>query len=175
MAGVLEQNFLKLLEEFKAGDPMREGVLWTNLSRREICRKLGEMGTPTSKRQVRRLLKKHKLGQRKSRKKKSMGAHPDRDIQFQNIARIKTEYLANNDPVLSVDTKKKELVGNFAREGHTLTQETVETWEHDYPSFAEGKAIPHGLYDLARNEGYVHLNMSHDTSEFCCDSTSVID
>lgn len=149
---------------------MREGVLWTNLSLREICRKLKEIGTSTSKHQVRKLLKKHNLGQRKTRKKNSMGAHPDREAQFLNIAKIKTEYQAAGDPVLSIDTKKKELLGNFSREGCVFSQAAINTWDHDFPSAAEGKVIPHGLYDLARNEGYVHLNESHDTSEFCCDS-----
>ncbi len=72
--------------------------------------------------------------------------------------------------MISIDTKKKELIGNFAREGQTFTQAGVETLDHDFPSAGEGKLIPHGIYDLARNEGYIHLNTSHDTSEFCCDS-----
>jgi len=168
----LEENFFTLLAEFTAGDPMREGVLWTNLSRREISRRLAEMGTSASRHTVRKLLKKHHLGQRRARKKKSMGAHPDRNVQFQNIANIKAAYLAAGDPVLSIDTKKKELIGNFAREGHTYTQAQVETLDHDFPSAADGKLIPHGLYDLARNEGYLHLNITHDTSEFCCDSVA---
>lgn len=166
----LEVNFLRILAEFTAGDPMREGVLWTNLSRREISRRLGELGTPASRHTVRKLMKKHGLGQRKVRKKKTMGAHPDRDAQFQNIAQIKAGYLAEGDPVISIDTKKKELIGNFAREGHTHTQAPVDVLDHDFPSAGEGKLIPHGIYDLARNEGYIHLNTSHDTSEFCCDS-----
>ena len=151
---------------------MREGVLWTNLSRREISRRLAEMGTPTSRHTVRKLLKKHGLGQRKARKKKSLANHPDRDAQFQNIAKIKAEYQNAGDPVISMDTKKKELIGNFAREGHTYTQTPVDTFDHDFPSAGEGKVIPHGLYDLARNEGYVHLNTTHDTSDFCCDSVA---
>lgn len=166
----LEDNFLKILAEFTAGDPMREGVLWTNLSRREISRRLRAMGTPASRHTVRRLMKKHGLGQRQVRKKKSMGAHPDRDAQFQNIAKLKAAYLAAGDPVLSIDTKKKELIGNFAREGHTHTQAPVDVLDHDFPSAGEGKLIPHGIYDVARNEGHIHLNTSHDTSEFCCDS-----
>lgn len=149
---------------------MREGVLWTNLSRREISRRLKEMGTPASRSTVRQLLKKNGLGQRKVRKKKALGAHPDRDAQFQNIAKLQAEYQAAGDPVMSIDTKKKELIGNFARDGHTLTQAPVEVLDHDFPSAGEGKLIPHGLYDVARNEGYIHLNTSHDTSEFCCDS-----
>lgn len=149
---------------------MREGVLWTNLSRREISRRLCEMGTPASRYVVRKLLKKCGLGQRKACKKKSMGAHPDRNAQFENIAQLKAQYLTKGEPVISIDTKKKELIGNFARDGHTLTQAQVQTLDHDFPSAGDGKLIPHGLYDLARNEGYMHLNTSSDTSEFCCDS-----
>lgn len=171
-AATLEENFCALLAEFTAGDPMREGVLWTNLSRREISRRLGVMGTPASRYVVRKLLKKHGLGQRKACKKKSMGAHPDRNAQFENIARLKAGYLAAGEPVISIDTKKKELIGNFAREGHTHTQAQVQTLDHDFPSAGQGKLIPHGLYDLARNEGYLHLNTSVDTSEFCCDSVA---
>ena len=166
----LETNFLELLAQFTAGDPMREGVLWTNLSVREISRRLAGIGTPASRGVVRQLLRKHGLGQRKARKKKSLGMHPDRDAQFQNIARLKTAYLAAGDPVISIDSKKKELIGNFSREGRTHTQTAVETLDHDFPSAGQGKLIPHGIYDLARNEGYVHLNLSHDTSELCCDS-----
>ncbi len=149
---------------------MREGVLWTNLSRREINRRLAAMGTPASRYVVRKLLKKHGLGQRKACKKKSMGAHPDRNAQFERIAKLKAEYLARGEPVLSIDTKKKELIGNFAREGHTHTQAQVQTLDHDFPSAGLGKLIPHGLYDLTRNEGYLHLNTSVETSELCCDS-----
>ena len=166
----LEDNFRKILAEFTAGDPMREGVLWTNLSRREISRRLKEMGTPASRHTVRKLLKKLGLGQRKVRKKKSLGAHPDRDAQFQNIAKLKEEYLAKGDPVISIDSKKKELIGNFAREGHTFTEEGVEALDHDFPNAGEGKVTPHGILDLARNEGHINLTTSHDTSEFCCDS-----
>lgn len=160
------------MAEFTAGDPMREGVLWTNLSRREISRRLREMGTPASRHVVRKLLKRSGMGQRTARKKKSMGAHPDRNAQFEKIAKLKTQYLANSEPVISIDTKKKELIGNFSRDGHTLTQAPVDTLDHDFPSASDGKLIPHGLYDLARNEGYMHLNTSSDTSEFCCDSVA---
>jgi len=168
----VERSFLQVISEFTAGDPMREGVLWTNLSRSAISRRLAELGTAVSRHTVRKLLRKHGLGQRKARKKKSLGCHPDRDAQFQNIAKIKASYLKARDPAISVDTKKKELVGNFSREGHTHTQVGVETLDHDFPSAGEGKVIPHGIYDLARNDGYIHLNMSHDTCDFFCDSVA---
>lgn len=100
---------------------VREGVLWTDLSRCEISPRLREMGTSASRHTVRKLLRKHRLGQRKARKKKSMGAHPDRNAPFEIIARLKANYMAAGDPVISIDTKKKELIGDFAREGHTHT------------------------------------------------------
>lgn len=128
------------------------------------------MGTPASRHTVRKLLKKHGLGQRKARKKKALGSHPDRNAQFENIAKLKERYRAQGQPVISIDSKKKELIGNFARDGKTHTQVSIETLDHDFPSAGEGKMTPHGIYDLTRNEGTLHLTLSHDTSEFCCDS-----
>lgn len=119
---------------------------------------------------MRKLLKKHGLGQRKAQKKKSLGSHCDRNAQFENIAKIKADYLSKGHPVISIDSKKKELIGNFSRDGTTFTQKAIETLDHDFPSAGEGKLIPHGIYDIARNEGHLNLNTSHDTSEFCCDS-----
>lgn len=72
--------------------------------------------------------------------------------------------------MVSVDTKKKELIGNLFREGSVYTTETIEVFDHDFPSLAEGVAIPHAIYDLARNEAYVTIGTSRDTSEFACDS-----
>ena len=163
----------KILGEFTAGDPMREGVLWTNLSLRELSRRLIAMGTPASRRTIRRLLKKLKLGCRTARKKKTMGHHPDRNAQFENIARLRQEYEAAGDPVISIDTKKKEQLGNFHRPGQTYTEQTVETFDHDFPSAGDGKLIPHTVYDTTHNHAAIHLNTSHDTSELCCDSIAL--
>jgi hypothetical protein len=103
---------------------------------------------------VRKLLRKHGLGLRKARKKKTLGAHPDRDAQFQNITKLKVAYMAKGDPVISIDTKKKELLGNFSREGHTHTQAPVETLDHDFP-FGHHHQTFHGesqkLYRLKSN------------------------
>ena len=152
---------------------MRAGVLWTNLSLGELSRRLAESGTPASRRTIRRLLREMKLGRRTARKKKTMGHHPDRDAQFQNIARLRQEYQAAGDPVISVDTKKKELLGNFHRPGQTYTQQTIETFDHDFGSAGQGKLIPHGIYDLTREHAAIHLNTSHDTGELCCDSIAL--
>ena len=160
-----------MLQDHTAGDPMRPGVKWTNLSRRQIAKRLTELGTPASRNIASLLLRKHGYRRRKALKKKTMGRrHPDRDAQFQTIARLKREYLAAGWPVLSMDTKKKELLGDFYREGTIETRATIETSDHDFSSAGEGVVIPHGLYDVGRNRGFIHLNTSHDTSELACDS-----
>jgi hypothetical protein len=166
----LEANLRKLLQEFTAGDPMRAGTLWTNLSLCELSQRLQAMGTPASRRTIRRLLRQLGVGRRTARKKKTMGHHPDRNAQFENIARLRRDYLDAGDPVISIDTKKKELLGNFHRAGQTFTQQTVETYDHDFGSAGQGKLIPHGIYDLANQHAHITLNVSHDTGELCCDS-----
>ena len=166
----LEENFLRVVKDYTAGDPMRPDVKWTNLTLGQIAERLAEAGTPVSVTVVEQLLRKHRYIKRKARKSRSMGQHADRNRQFENIARLKQEYLETDNPILSIDTKKKELVGNFYREGRLYTQETIETFDHDFPSAASGVIIPHGLYDVKRNDGHVNLGTSHDTSEFACDS-----
>jgi hypothetical protein len=158
------------VQEFTAGDPMREGVLWTNLSLRELSRRLVALGTPASRRTIRRLLRQLKIGRRTARKQKTMGHHPDRNAQFENIARLRREYEAAGDAVISIDTKKKEWLGNFHRAGTTFTTETVETFDHDCGSAGQGQLIPHGLYDIVHKHAHLHRNTSHDTSELWCDS-----
>ena len=152
---------------------MLTGVLWTNLSLRELSRRLLELGTPASRRVIRRLLRQFKLGRRTARKKKTMGHHPDRNAQFENITRLRQEYQDAGDPVISIDTKKKELLGNFHRPGQTFTAQTVETFDHDFSSAGQGKLIPHGIYDLANQHAHINLNTSHDTGELCCDSVAL--
>jgi Rhodopirellula transposase DDE domain len=119
---------------------------------------------------VKQLLRKHGYVTRKARKSKAMGGHADRNGQFENIARLKREYLESDDPIVSMDTKKKEMIGNFYRAGHLLTQGVIETLDHDFPSFASGVIIPHGFYDVKQNAGHVNLGTSRDTGEFACDS-----
>jgi Rhodopirellula transposase DDE domain len=160
-----------VLEDHTAGDPMRADVKWTNLSRRQIADRLTAMGTPVSRHLVSLLLRKHRYRRRKALKKKTMGPrHPDRNAQFENIARLKKEFLQDGLPVISMDTKKKELLGNFSRDGKIDTQGTIETNDHDFKSAGVGTVIPHGLYDVGKNKGFIHLNTSHDTSELACDS-----
>ena len=150
---------------------MRAEVKWTNLSRGQIVASARRLGTPASRQVVSQLLRKHGYRRRKALKKKTMGPrNPNRNAQFEKIARLKKKYLKAGLPVISMDTKKKELLGNFYRDGKIDTQETIETNDHDFGSAGAGTVIPHGLYDVGKNKAFVHLNTSHDTSELACDS-----
>lgn len=99
-----------------------------------------------------------------------MKATQYRNEQFENIARLKAEYQATGNPIISMDTKKKEYLGNFYRPGRPYTQAPLKVYDHDFTSFAEGIVIPHGIYDMVKNTGYINLGTSKDTSEFACDS-----
>jgi DDE family transposase len=159
-----------VLEDHTAGDPMRGDVKWTNLSRRQIAERMGALGTAVSRTVVSQLLRQHGYRRRKALKKKTMGHHRDRNAQFEKIARLRKKYLKAGLPVISIDTKKKELLGNFYREGRIDAQATIETNDHDFGSTGSGVVIPHGVYDVGQNRGYLHLNTSHDTSALACDS-----
>lgn len=166
----LEENFQTVLRDHTAGDPMRAEVLWTNLTLAEIAERLGATGTPVSVTVVTQLLQRHGFVKRKAQKQQPLGHHLQRDQQFQNIARLREQYAASPNPILSMDTKKKELIGNFYRDGKLYTLKVLRTLDHDFPSAAEGIIIPHGLYDVRRNHGHMNLGVSHDTSQFACDS-----
>lgn len=162
--------FLNLLKEHTAGNPTDEKVKWTDLTCSEISSRLGTKGFKVSRNIVRKLLKNNGYVKRKALKKTSAGDHIDRNAQFERIAELKERYHSSGNPIVSVDTKKKELIGNLFREGKIYTSETIEVLDHDFPSLAEGVAVPHGIYDLKRNEAYVNIGTSRDTSEFACDS-----
>ena len=99
-----------------------------------------------------------------------MGEHADRNAQFEKIAALRKQYLDAGLPVISMDTKKKELLGNFFRAGVTDAAAPTIVNDHDFTSSGSGTVIPHGIYDVAKNEASVHLNCSKDTSELACES-----
>lgn len=158
------------MKDHTAGDPMRAEVKWTNLSRRQIAKRMATLGTSVGKDVVSRLLWNEGYRRRKPQKKRTMGQHADRNAQFENIAKLKQQYLDAGQPVISVDTKKKEMLGNFYREGVTDAIQPTVVNDHDFTRTSDGTLIPHGIYDLVKNEASVHLNCSSDTSELACDS-----
>jgi len=150
---------------------MCEEIKWTNLTRREISMHLAERGTPAGKRVIKQLMKQNNYVKRQAQKSQTMGRrHPQRNAQFENIAKLKKEYLDAGDPVLSIDAKKKELLGNFYRDGKLYTRQVLAVFDHDFPSAASGVVIPHGIFDVARNQGHINLGTSHETSQFACES-----
>lgn len=160
-----------MIAEHTAGDPQR-GIRWTNLRPREIAQRITAAGIPVSRRIAGQLLKQHGFVRRQAQKKKTFRQHPDRAAQFEHIAELKQQYLTAGWPAISIDTKKKELLGNFYRNGKLYTRETIAVLDHDFPSYGDGKIIPHGVYDLGKNKAHVHLGTSHDTTEFACDSVA---
>ena len=153
-----------------AGDPMREEVFWTYLSSTEIAARLSDLGTPVCPDTVRGLLEDFGFHKCQAEKTITMGQSPFRNEQFENIARLKQQYLDLGNPVISMDTKKKELLGGLFRAGRIYGTGSDAVFDHDFPSYAEGKIVPHGLYDVKRNVGHITLGLSHDTSKFACES-----
>lgn len=129
---------------------MRGDVKWTNLSRRQIADRMDALGTLVSRDVVSQLLRQHGYHRRKTQKKKTMGQHRDRNARFENIVRLKKMCLKAGLPVISIDTNKKELLGDFYREGRIDAEATIETNDHDFGSAGSGTVIPHGVYDVGK-------------------------
>jgi hypothetical protein len=165
----LADTFRVVLEDHTAGSPQAEEIIWTDLTASDIAARLTAAGSPVSVHIVEQLLTEHDYHRRKAQKDLPLDEHKDRDAQFQNIASLKRADLDSFNPMLSIDTKKRELLGPFFRGGRLLTTQTLRAFDHDFPSYADGVVIPHGLYDLRLNRGYLHLGSSHDTSVFACD------
>lgn len=131
---------------------------------------MGEMGTPVSPHVVRDWLDAEGFALHKISKVIAGGNSPFRNAQFENIAKFQFEYFDIGNPVYSIDTKAKERLGQLYRAGRVWTQQPFRALDHDFPSWAKGLIIPHGIYDLAQNFGHINLGLSHDTSLFACDS-----
>jgi len=166
----LRENLNSVLEVRTAGDPDEKDVLWTDLSPRQIADAVSDLGTPVSPPVVRDWMEDQGLGLHKIEKVLPGGQSPDRDEQFQRIAELKGEFATAGNPVFSMDTKAKEHLGQLFRAGRVWTQQAFRAFDHDFPSWATGVIIPHGIYDLVRNRGHLNIGLSHDTSQFACDS-----
>jgi hypothetical protein len=153
-----------------AGDPMRQDVVWTDWTPQEISTSLRERAVCAGPRIVRRMLDGLGVARRHMLKVLPGGDSPHRDAQFRHLAHLIQEFLEVGNPVLSIDTKKKECLGTLYRDGKVYCQQALKAFEHDVPSLARGVIIPHGIDDLARNQGWMHVGLSRDTTAFACDS-----
>ena len=157
----------RILEETTAGDPM-SSLKWTCKSARNIADELNGKGFRISYRTVCRILKDSDYSLQANRKVLDGRDSPDRDAQFRYINFMVRQYIGDNSPVISVGTKKKELVGNFKNDGRLWQKKgnARKADDHDFRSMAKGIAIPYGTYDIDRNEGFVNVGMTSDTAEF---------
>ena len=158
------------MEHETAGDPMT-GLKWTRRTTEKIARELANLGgIEVSANTVGRILKELGYSLRVNHKKISSGTGPDRDAQFKQIAAIRDRFSRRGLPVISVDTKKKELVGNFKNPGTTWNKQAVAVKDHDFRSQGLGLAVPYGIYDIQANRGSVFVGASHDTPQFAVSS-----
>src|ERR687886_1462089 len=163
----LQSDLEALVEPTTRGDP--EGPLrWTCKSVRKLAAELRERGHRVSHQLVAELLQAAGYSLQANRKTREGVDHPDRDAQFAHIAATSAAYLAQGDPVISVDAKKKELVGDFKNGGREWrpTGEPEEVRVHDFPLPEFGRVTPYGVYDLAANAGWVSVGIDHDTAAF---------
>jgi hypothetical protein len=160
----------ELLREETAGDPMGRRGLWTGLRLEQICDRLNELGITVCPNTTRRLLDVLGYALHANRKSLSGPQSPERDGQFQYIRLQRQEFTRSGLPIISVDTKKKELVGPFKNAGRIWSREPLPVNDHDFRSQAKGMAIPRGLYDVLAHRGSVVIGTSHDTPEFAVDA-----
>jgi hypothetical protein len=166
----IDEVFLSVISEHVAGDPMNEKIKWVKLTRHEISVTMKKMGISVSRNIVRKLLKKHGFVKRKMQRKTSTGEFQDRDKQFRNIKKLKNAFIKSVNPIISIDTKKKEKLGNLHRAGEVYCTQALETYDHDYAHLATGMLVPHGIYDMKRNEAFINIGVKNETADFVCDS-----
>jgi hypothetical protein len=160
-----------LVDNNTVGDPERP-LKWTCKSTRTLAKELKAKKHSISNPTVGEILKEQGYRLQSNKKSREGIDHPDRDKQFKHINEHATKYLESGDPVISVDTKKKELVGNYRNEGKIWLPKgkPKEVNMHDFPDKKIGKAVPYGIYDVKNNAGYVNVGITHDTSEFAVES-----
>jgi hypothetical protein len=168
---VLLHQLREIVEETTAGDPMSP-LKWTSKSTRTIALELTRSGHPVSSVTVGRCLEDMGYTLQANVKTREGTQHPDRDAQFRYLNRQVKTFRRDGSPVISVDTKKKELVGAFKNAGRRwLPKGKADAVSvHDFPHLGEGKAIPYGAYDIARDRAVVNVGVTHDTAEFAVES-----
>ncbi len=167
----VKKLIMGIVEETTAGDP-QSPLRWTSKSTRTIAEELARRGHSIDAVTVGRCLNDLGYSLQANVKTREGPQHAERDKQFRYISRLVKAYMKAGDPVISVDTKKKELIGEFGNSGRTWRPqgEPVKVNVHDFPSLGRGKAVPYGAYDIAQNRAVVNVGVSHDTAEFAVES-----
>ena len=165
----LVKDFTRIMDETTAGDPMSL-LKWTGKSTHKLADEMIRLGHPMSGMSIYRLLKEMGYSLQTNVKTKEGKDCPDRDAQFKYINSQVKAFIGSKAPVISVDAKKKENVGEFKNAGQTWRKEKREVLMHDFPQLGVGKAIPYGIYDLEKNMGMVNVGITHNTAEFAVES-----
>lgn len=166
----VEQQLRNFIECHKAGSPTDASIYWIHWKPQEIAERFFEEHRQRiSHGLVKRQLRDLGYGYRKLRKNLPTGCYEQRDQQFKIIFTL-VAMMSLNTPVLSIDCKKKERLGKLHRAGKCYTQQPIDVYDHDYEYLAEGKVVPHGIYDLQQNEAYISIGNSHETAEFIGDN-----
>jgi transposase len=167
----LEKALLELVEPTVRGEP-QSSLLWTTKSLRNLSNELKEKGFKASHTVVGDILKANKFSLQANCKTDEGSSHIDRDAQFNHIHNKVKEFQKVNNPVISIDAKKKELIGNFKNNGQEWHSKAnpAEVNVYDFPSCADGKITPYGIYDITNNLGWVNVGIDKDTSEFAVQS-----
>jgi DDE family transposase len=166
----LEQHLTAVLETRTAGDPDNGSIVFTDLSPARLSATMTKMGTPVCAEVIRHWMEEQDLRLRKIATDLAGGHSPDRDTQCERIARLIAQYETAGNPYFSIDTKAKEHLGKLCRAGRVRSTQAFHACDHDFPSWADGGLIPHGIDDRVRNRGHINLGLSHDTSQFACES-----
>jgi len=163
----LVQTLEGLIDEQTRGDP-ESALRWICKSTRAIARELGQQKHPVSHMKVAQILHDLDYSLQSNRKTEEGADHPDRDAQFRHINAAVKRCLSQGSPVISVDTKKKELVGNYDNAGRQwlAAKQPLKVQGHDFPSPEVPRAYPYGIYDIGRNAGFVNVGTDHDTGAF---------
>ena len=155
----------EILQDATAGDPI-SGLKWTRKTTRNLAEELKHKGFQVEHSTIPRLVRTLRYTLRSNQKRLSRKQDERRDQQMRHVIRVRKRFLKRKLPVLSVDCKKKELIGLFRNPGRTWRQRPLQVLETDFPSDAKGKAVPYGIYDVQHNDGYMVVGVSHETAEF---------
>ena len=166
----IRRLLIELIESHKAGSPTEPGVYWICLRPSQIATLLYQQHQiKVSHGVVKRLLKELGYGFRRQSKQLATGSYARRNEQFEIIFML-VLFINLNSPVLSIDCKKKERLGNLYREGKSYCTKAIRVYDHDYEHLSEGKVIPHGIYDLQANKGYISIGGNSETAAFVIDN-----
>lgn len=166
----LKTSLILYIDRFKAGSPTDESIFWVRKKPKEIAESFNaEFQACVSNGSIKRLLKELGYGYRKPSKQLATGIYQNRNLQFEIITTLILA-MSIQSPIISMDCKKKERIGNLYRDGKCYSQAPIKVYDHDYDYLSEGKVIPHGIFDIQANIGYISVGNSTESADFITDN-----